>query len=242
MINLQITSNPVALGDRIDTIFLAHMISKVENQRVNLLTDMNDLIQLNDLTNFGDVVFNKDQGLYPKYSYNHIKDQKFYLKYSKQFDDIPICKFISNKDISLPEKFVTAQWDAGQLYRLVNRWDPDRITKIENWYKEHGWEVIRIGGEGKYKELDEIYNVMSKAEYHIGADSGMMHIAKFILGPDKMHLYINIRERLNDSRFPDSWNVPWMAREMLRRGAWLNFCENTNPKDKEYFSKVDIWV
>ena len=83
---------------------------------------------------------------------------------------------------------------------------------------------------------------MSKAEYHIGADSGMMHIAKFILGPDKMHLYINIRERLNDSRFPDSWNVPWMAREILRRGAWLNFCENTNPKDKEYFSKVDIWV
>ena len=42
MINLQISSNPVALGDRIDTIFLAHMISKVENQRVNLLTDMND--------------------------------------------------------------------------------------------------------------------------------------------------------------------------------------------------------
>ena len=59
MINLQISSNPVALGDRIDTIFLAHMISKVENQRVNLLTDMNDLIQLNDLTNFGDVIFNK---------------------------------------------------------------------------------------------------------------------------------------------------------------------------------------
>ena len=42
---------------------------------------------------------------------------------------------------------------------------------------------------------------MSKAEYHIGADSGMAHIAKFILGADNLHLYINIRERLNDERF-----------------------------------------
>lgn len=242
MINLQISSNPTALGDRIDCIFLAHTISNIENERVNLLTNMKDLIQLNDLTDFGDIVFNQPEGLNTKWHYNHIKDQKFYLKYSKRLIDIPPCKNIPEKYISLPEKFVTAQWDAGQKYRLVNRWDPDRITKIENWYKEHGWEVIRIGGEGQYKELGDIYYVMSKAEYHIGADSGMAHIAKFILGVDNLHLYINIRERLNDERFPDNWNVPWMAREMLRRGAWLNFCENVNPRDKHYFAKVDLWT
>ena len=42
MINLQISSNPTALGDRIDCIFLAHTISIIENERVNLLTNMKD--------------------------------------------------------------------------------------------------------------------------------------------------------------------------------------------------------
>ena len=242
MINLKIVSDPIPLGDRIDSIFFAHMLSKIENQRVNLIHNIKDFEILNSLTNFGDVIYNENPDLYPVYEYDHIKDQKFYLNISKQFNEIPICKNIPEKNISLPEKFVTAQWDAGQLYRTVDRWDKDRIDNIESWYKQHGWEIIRIGGEGKYKNLDEIFYVMSKAEYHIGADSGMAHLAKFILGPDNIHMYINIRERFNDNRFPDNWNVQWMARELLRRGVWLNFCESTNPKNADYFAKVDLWT
>ena len=129
------------------------------------------------------------------------------------------------------QKFITTQWDAGQLYRLVDRWDPDRINNIESHYKKLGFDIIKIGGQGQYKNLKDIMYIISKAKYHVGADSGMNHIAKFIIPIENIHIYINIRRRENDTRFKDGWNVAWMARELFRRGAKMNHSEYIKSHD-----------
>ena len=96
--------------------------------------------------------------------------------------------------------------------------------------------------EGDYKDLRDIIYIMSKASLHVGADSGMMHIAKFLMPINKIHVYINIRERKDDSRFPDSRNVPFMAREIFRRGAKMNFCEYPHDEQIKYFKDVSLWA
>ena len=132
MINLQISSNPTALGDRIDCIFLAHTISNIENERVNLLTNMKDLIQLNDLTDFGDIVFNQPEGLNTKWHYNHIKDQKFYLKYSKRLIDIPPCKNIPEKYIFriVPYKYLLQELLSSSSITLFNTYLINLKTQV----------------------------------------------------------------------------------------------------------------
>ena len=57
MINLN-TTDPKPLGDAIDTIFLAHVISKVDDTTINLRMNHPDLQVLNDLVKFGDVELN----------------------------------------------------------------------------------------------------------------------------------------------------------------------------------------
>ena len=113
---------------------------------------------------------------------------------------------------------------------------------VEKFYKDLGHEIIRVGGEGDYKNLKDIIYIMSKADYHVGADSGMMHIAKFLLPMDQIHVYINIRRREGDIRFPDGWNVAFMAREIFRRGAKMNFCEVPLDEQTEYFKDVSLWA
>ena len=242
MINYVVSPSPTPLGDNIDSIFLGHMISKIENKKVNIISKSRDLNILSNLIGFGDVVINSEKFIPNQTIRYNIKDIKLYLKYSMKFKNIPLNKNIKSLDVNLPKKYVTAQWDAGQLYRKVDRWDPDRIKNIETYYKDQGYKIIHIGGQGRFKDLEKIIYVISKAKYHIGADSGMMHLAKFLLPIENIHVYINIRNRYNDVRFPDSWNVAFMAREIFRRGAKMNFCENPDSEKINYFKKVDLWV
>ena len=246
MINLN-TTDPKPLGDAIDTIFLAHVISKVDDTTINLRMNHPDLQVLNDLVKFGDVELNSAHHYFKgmttgRFDYDNIKDKAFYILYSKQLDTIPLQKNIEKRNIDLPEKFITVQWDAGQLYRKVDRWSDERIPRIEKFYKDLGHDIIRVGGEGDYKNLKDIIYIMSKADYHVGADSGMMHIAKFLLPMDQIHVYINIRRREGDIRFPDGWNVAFMAREIFRRGAKMNFCEVPLDEQTEYFKDVSLWA
>ena len=237
------TISPKPLGDTIDTIFLGHMLSKLKNDRVNIVGKLNDTHVINKLIGFGDVVFNQ-LGTIPSrievYDFLKSQGKKYYTEISKKFGEIPLNKNIQERDIDLPEKFITTQWDAGQLYRLVDRWDKQRISNIEKYYTDQGFKIIRIGGQGQYKKLEDIIYIISKATYHVGADSGMMHIAKFLLPIENIHVYINIRERKDDPRFPDEWNVAWMAREIFRRGAKMNLCENPSQEQIDYFKKVEV--
>ncbi len=238
MINLSSKNIIKPLGDRIDFLLLAHMLSVVKNEKVNVTNDIKDAQFLKDnLFSFGDVqVSSENKGE------KIVSNSSLYFTISKQINVIPINTNVNlQTNIDLPKKYVTAQWDAAQLYRRVDRWDSKRIDNIENWYKNKGYEVIRIGGEGDYGNLEDIIPIISKAEYHIGADSGMAHVAKMLLPTQNIHLYINIRNRYDDKRFPDNWNVSFMARELFRRGAKMNLCEMPSDQQIEYFKNVSFW-
>ena len=238
MINLSSKNIIKPLGDRIDFLLLAHMLSVVKNEKVNVTNDIKDAQFLKDnLFSFGYVqVSSENKGE------KIVSNSSLYFTISKQINVIPINTNVNlQTNIDLPKKYVTAQWDAAQLYRRVDRWDSKRIDNIENWYKNKGYEVIRIGGEGDYGNLEDIIPIISKAEYHIGADSGMAHVAKMLLPTQNIHLYINIRNRYDDKRFPDNWNVSFMARELFRRGAKMNLCEMPSDQQIEYFKNVSFW-
>ena len=238
MINLSSKNIIKPLGDRIDFLLLAHMLSVVKNEKVNVTNDIKDAQFLKDnLFSFGDVqVSSENKGE------KIVSNSTLYFTISKQINVIPINTNVNlQTNIDLPKKYVTAQWDAAQLYRRVDRWDSKRIDNIENWYKNKGYEVIRIGGEGDYGNLEDFIPIISKAEYHIGADSGMAHVAKMLLPTQNIHLYINIRNRYDDKRFPDNWNVSFMARELFRRGAKMNLCEMPSDQQIEYFKNVSFW-
>lgn len=240
-VNLVLQHNPKPLGDRIDAMFLANMISEIDKLKVNVVSSSNDLKYINQVIGFADVTVNR-LDLKPVKTHTwHYKHFNFYLKYSKQITTIPLQTDVEQRDINLPNKFVTAQWDAGQQFRNVAKWDPDRITKIEQHYKEQGYDIVRVGGESNIRDLKDIVYAISKADIHIGADSGMMHLAKFLLPIENIHVYINIRNRYDDERFPDNWNVSFMAREIFRRGAKMNFCEDPVRGEVEYFKDVEIF-
>ena len=160
--------------------------------------------------------------------------------YSSQIEKIPRSTWHRNEKFTLPDKFVTAQWDAQQIYRDVRKYDKDKADKIEQKYIDEGYEIIRVGGEGEYKRLIDIMYLMQRADYHIGAESGMMHLAKFFMDCDRLHIYRNIQRR-EEQRFPDGWDVSWMGREMLRRGMRLNLKYEYNKEQEEYFKDVSVF-
>ena len=116
------TISPKPLGDTIDTIFLGHMLSKLKNDRVNIVGKLNDTHVINKLIGFGDVVFNQ-LGIIPSQIevYDFLKSQgkKYYTEISKKFGEIPLNKNIQERDIDLPEKFITTQWKVVGLGNLL---------------------------------------------------------------------------------------------------------------------------
>ena len=240
-VNLVLKHNPKPLGDQIDAVFLANMISKVDDVRVNVVSSSPDIRYINKVFGFANVVINKLDANAIRTHEWHNKNISFYLKYSKQIESIPLQSHVEQREIELPDRFVTAQWDAGQQYRDVGKWDSDRIPRIEQYYKDQGYEIVRIGGQSNIRDLKDIVYTISKADIHIGADSGMMHVAKFLLPIENIHVYINIRNRYNDDRFPDNWNVAFMAREIFRRGAQMNYCEKPHQGQIQYFKDVELY-
>ena len=239
MITLKCPDNPRQLGDFIDTLFLAHMISRVEKCRVNVQVKHPEQQFLNELVSFADVIIGKETlGEVLSFQQN-TEGFKLYHHYATQVKPIPRSGIKINKDISLPENFITTQWDAQQMYRRLDKYDKDRCNQIEAFYEKMGYDVIRVGGEGKYKDLEDIVYIMSKAQLHVGAGSGMMHIAKFLMPAENIHYYQDVKQR-HDARFPDGWNVAWMGREIIRQGARFNYWDN-NTKQEKYFSDVSLY-
>jgi len=242
MITLLCDHNPKPLGDQIDSVFLAHCISVIEKKTVNICYQSSIVNFLNDFVGFGDVLVNSSKSKTVIHFHNNKKEGiQLYNFYSSQIEKIPLQKNIETRNIQTPDKFITAQWDAQQIYRRPDKYEKERIPRIESYYRDRGYSIIRVGGEGEYKDLKEIIYVMSKASLHIGAESGMMHIAKMLMPAENLHLYRYITRR-NDDRFPDGWDVAWMGRELMRRGAKLNYCENPPKEQVEYFRSLEPWV
>lgn len=93
-------------------------------------------------------------------------------------------------DMQLPEKFITVQWDSNELKRTLV---PAARQEVMNKYIQEGYEVVVVGGEAADNNLrwslKHVAYAMSKAELHVGVDSGFMHMAMLYLPYDRIHLY-----------------------------------------------------
>ena len=58
-------------------------------------------------------------------------------------------------------------------------------------YKDY--EVVTVGGESKdvllRDSLKHIAYAMSKATYHVGVDSGFLHMSQVYFSPENIHIY-----------------------------------------------------
>ena len=230
---------PKQLGDCIDMVLYCHMLSVVKKAKVSLDCNTNHKIEYyNSLIRIGgDVSINSgEKGIYSLDYKSGLDGASKYLSISTQVKNIKTSIVPEKCIVRIPKKFVTVQWDAAQKYRML---DKERIKDIENYYKHLGYDIVNIGN--KMYSLEATSYIISKAEYHVGTDSGMAHVAKLILPMDRIHIYVNTRKRENDKRFPDSIDVAWMARELFRRGAKMNYCENPDQEQIDYFKDISLY-
>lgn len=105
-----------------------------------------------------------------------------YLKELPCLDPIDV-----SSDLNLPKRFVTVQWDSTDSARKPS---PIIMNKLE---QEAGCDIVVVGGESKNQllrdSLKHIGYAMSKAEYHLGVDSGMMHVAQLYKPWNKIHIW-----------------------------------------------------
>jgi hypothetical protein len=87
-------------------------------------------------------------------------------------------------------KIVTSQWDTTGARR---KFSSNETLEILDRYRREGYEVITVGGEAeedRYREsLSAVAQLMSKSAFHVGVDSGFMHLAQLLLPMDRIHVY-----------------------------------------------------
>ena len=93
-------------------------------------------------------------------------------------------------DMTLPEKFITCQWDSNDAARTLK---PHLREMVIDNYKRLGYHVVTVGGESADKNLNwslkHIAYAMSKADMHVGVDSAFMHMAFLYLPFSAINLY-----------------------------------------------------
>jgi len=81
-------------------------------------------------------------------------------------------------DLELPNKFITTQWDSTDIGRTLS---PIVKSQILSEYQSKGYKVLVVGGESENpllrNSLKHVAYAMSKAEKHVGCDSGFFHMA-----------------------------------------------------------------
>jgi hypothetical protein len=131
---------------------------------------------------------------YPNNLNNMVDASKYIKKY------YPLQPIVS--DIELPEKFVTAQFDSNNVPYWKDSPDsrkikPMDVERIFSQYRSQGYEIVIIGGDAQNPKLGGPGNLknigyaMSKADYHIGADSAFFHFAQFYMEANRIRLYYN---------------------------------------------------
>ena len=93
--------------------------------------------------------------------------------------------------LDLPEKFATCQVDASSKKRHLT---PQQLQSIKAKFQDLGCEIITVGGQSQDPRLRTATyagHAMSCAQYHIGVDSGYMHMAQMYFKPQNIYLYTN---------------------------------------------------
>jgi len=105
-------------------------------------------------------------------------------------------------NIELPEKFVTVQFDCNKVpyYESSNdirKIPPMKVLEILAQWKSRGYDTVFVGGDGAPNlgknpgSLKNIGYAMSKAAFHIGADSGFFHLATMYKPKENIVVYAN---------------------------------------------------
>ena len=93
--------------------------------------------------------------------------------------------------LDLPERFATCQVDASSKKRHLQ---PAQLQRIQEKFQALGCEIVTVGGQAqdpKLRTATYAGHAMSRAEYHIGVDSGYMHMAQMYFEPNNIYLYTN---------------------------------------------------
>ena len=224
----------VGLGDRIDYLCTANMLAQQANDDFITIhkrytpnpTQKQEFICWDELSSLFkprhmilEMSDNFHSNLkflnYPRYNIGSKNDD--YQNLLSSLGDFPKIKV---KDYSkemppLPKKFITMQWDAGQQRR---RCSEDEIQRIVDFYKDLGYEIIGVGGQASNpilrNDLHKIAYIMSKADLHVGVDSGFMHLAKIVMPSNKIHIYTSNFTHQFKSRH---------LQNVLKAGAILNY-------------------
>jgi ADP-heptose:LPS heptosyltransferase len=129
-----------------------------------------------------------------------IDAQAFYYKdhpgWREKFIGVEVSGYLREIPLIRPpvsetqSKVITSQWDTTGQKRKFSQ---SEINLILEKYKEQGYQVITVGGEAKeerYREsLWEVGRLMSRSAFHVGVDSGFMHLAQLFLPPERIHVY-----------------------------------------------------
>jgi ADP-heptose:LPS heptosyltransferase len=233
---LQTNVKGVGLGDRIDWLCYANMLAeKADDDWITIYKmysphptqpaefigwkELSSLYNRNMILEMSDNFHSNLKFLnYPRYSVSAKDD--VYQNLLSSLGDFPKIKV---KDYSkemppLPKKFITMQWDAGQLRR---RCSENEIKRVVDFYKDLGYEIIGVGGQASNdmlrNDLHKIAYVMSKADLHVGVDSGFMHLAKIVMPSKKIHIYT--------SNFAHQF-ISTQLQNVLKVGAVLNYSRN----------------
>lgn len=224
----------VGLGDRIDYLCTANMLAEqadddfitIHKRYTPNPTQKQEFICWDELSSLFkprhiilEMTDNFNSNLkflnYPRYNIGSKNDD--YQNLLSSLGDFPKIKVknYSKEMPSLPKKFITMQWDAGQQRR---RCSEDEIQRIVDFYKDLGYDIIGVGGQAGNamlrNDLHKIAYIMSKADLHVGVDSGFMHLAKIVMPSNKIHIYT--------SNFTHQF-VSTQLQNVLKAGAVLNY-------------------
>lgn len=95
------------------------------------------------------------------------------------------------EDYIKPEKYVVVQWDAQWIKR---RLPEEQVSEIESYYKERGYKIVKVGGDADItclrESLKHIGYAISNADYFVGLNSGMWHMAQLYLPYERISCWV----------------------------------------------------
>lgn len=115
------------------------------------------------------------------------REKKSGIEISRFLKAIPL---IFPPIIESDSKVITSQWDTTGERR---KFAPTEIVSILDCYREQGFDVVTVGGEAEdslfRNSLSAVGQLMTRSAFHIGVDSGFMHLAQLFLPPNRIHVY-----------------------------------------------------
>ena len=191
------------LGDRTHTMLCAYQYSKKHNVPVtiHITSDKCDKDhkfeswnQLQQMIPNVNVMVWPVKGLSEKDWRNYLKEKGFESETYFYSDTAEFLPLQSNEGIDfaqyLKELPCLEPIDCSSSFGNIP--EGQTLIKLKEKYESEGYKLITIGGKSKHKKLREslqhIGYLISKADIHIGADSGMFHLAQLYKPWNKIHL------------------------------------------------------